>query len=120
MKTTICILIFVGVVAGVRGQIPVTDVAGLLNNKLSQLENIAKWTDSIAQLKAQIDQLKQQVAIQNDLRKWAGNPGDANSIDQPKKVIPVTKILQGVKQDFIYEMPPGSIVVLKLKTRPGI
>lgn len=77
MKRIIITLIIAGTVASVRGQIPVTDVAGLLNHKIAQLENIAKWTDSIAKLRAQIDHLKEQVAIQNDIRKWAGNPSEA-------------------------------------------
>jgi alpha-N-arabinofuranosidase len=45
----------------------------------------------------------------------AGNPDDSNSITQPKKVVPVTKTVHGVKPIFTYKMPPHSIVVLKLK-----
>ena len=48
----------------------------------------------------------------------AGNPEDSNSITQPKRVVPVTKTLRGVKSSFIYKMPPQSVVVLKLKARP--
>ena len=48
----------------------------------------------------------------------AGNPDDSNSITQPKRVVPVTKMLRGVKPGFTYEMPPASIVVLKLETHP--
>jgi len=47
----------------------------------------------------------------------AGNPDDTNSIQQPKKVVPVAKTIHGVKSEFIYPMPPDSIVVLKLKPR---
>jgi alpha-N-arabinofuranosidase len=47
-----------------------------------------------------------------------GNPDDSNSITQPKKVVPVTKMLRGVKPGFTYQMPPTSIVVLKLETHP--
>ena len=48
----------------------------------------------------------------------SGNPDDSNSITQPRKVVPVTSTVRGVKSGFIYEMPPHSIVVLKLKTHP--
>ncbi|HEX2853961.1 MAG TPA: hypothetical protein VHO24_12035 [Opitutaceae bacterium] len=61
----------------VRGQIPVTDFANLTNNRISQVENIAKWIESIAQLRTQIDQLNRQIDIQGDIRQWTGNPVDA-------------------------------------------
>lgn len=48
----------------------------------------------------------------------AGNPDDSNSMTQPKKVVPVTKTMRGIKPGFTYTLPPSSIVVLKLKTQP--
>jgi len=45
----------------------------------------------------------------------AGNPEDSNSITQPKKVIPLTTTVRGIKPVFNYTLPPHSIVVLKLK-----
>jgi alpha-N-arabinofuranosidase len=47
----------------------------------------------------------------------AGNPEDTNSITEPRKVVPVTTTVRHLKPDFIYTLPPNSIVVLKLKTR---
>jgi alpha-L-arabinofuranosidase len=47
----------------------------------------------------------------------SGNPADSNSITQPRNVIPVTTTVRGVKPGFAYEMPPHSIVVIKLKER---
>ena len=47
----------------------------------------------------------------------AGNLDDSNSMAQPRKVVPVTKTVRGVKPGFTYTMPPHSIVVLKLKAR---
>jgi alpha-N-arabinofuranosidase len=44
-----------------------------------------------------------------------GDPEDSNSLSQPRKVVPVTKTVHGVKPQFVYKVPPGSIVVLKLK-----
>jgi alpha-N-arabinofuranosidase len=46
-----------------------------------------------------------------------GNLEDSNSITQPKKIVPVTTTVRGVKPGFTYKMPPHSIVVLKLKAR---
>lgn len=77
MKTKLCLFLFV--VCGLHAQIPVTDVANLVNNQLSQAESIAKWVESIAQLKQQIQQLDQQINIQTDLRQWAGNPKAAGT-----------------------------------------
>ena len=48
----------------------------------------------------------------------AADSDDSNSITQPKQVIPVTKTISGLKPGFNYTLPPNSIVVLKLKTRP--
>ena len=47
----------------------------------------------------------------------AGNPDDSNSITQPKKIVPVTTTVRGVKPGFTYTLPPHSIVVLKLKAK---
>ena len=44
-----------------------------------------------------------------------GNPDDFNTIDDPKKVAPVTETVRGIKPSFTYNMPPYSIVVLKLQ-----
>jgi hypothetical protein len=79
MKTTIVVIILIAGALAARAQIPVTDVANLLNNKIAHIENIAKWADSIAKLRTQIDQLKQQIKIQNDIRQWAGDPSSAGA-----------------------------------------
>jgi hypothetical protein len=55
----------------------VTDVANLANNTALHVENIAKWAESLANLRTQIDQLHQQIDIQSDLRQWSGNPVEA-------------------------------------------
>jgi len=47
----------------------------------------------------------------------AGNPDDTNSIDDPKKVMPVTTTVHGIKPNFDYTMPAYSVVVLKLSAR---
>lgn len=77
MKNLIIILATLPLGAGLPAQIPVTDVANLVNNEVAHIENIAKWVESIEQLKTQITQLKEQVSIQSDLRKWSGNPARA-------------------------------------------
>lgn len=77
MKNISLLLLLPVLGAGMRAQIPVTDVANLVNNELEHIENIAKWAESIAQLKTQITQLNQQISIQGDLRKWTGNPASA-------------------------------------------
>jgi alpha-L-arabinofuranosidase len=46
-----------------------------------------------------------------------GNPDDSNSITQPKKIVPLTTTVSGIKPVFTYTLPPDSIVVLKLKAR---
>src|SRR5208282_1344068 len=48
----------------------------------------------------------------------AGDPEDSNLILDPRKVVPVNSTLSQVKPDFIYTLPPNSVVVLKLKGRP--
>ena len=78
MKTIILIFLLAAGNA-LHAQIPVTDVANLVNNELSQVENIAKWVESIAQLKQQITQLDQQISLQTDIRKWAGDPKAAGT-----------------------------------------
>jgi alpha-N-arabinofuranosidase len=48
----------------------------------------------------------------------AGNPEDTNSIRHPRNVVPVTKTVRDVRPAFTYTLPPHSIVVLKLESRP--
>lgn len=79
MKTTI-LLICAGIaVPCLHGQIPVTDVASIANNRIAQAENIAKWVDSINHLRQQIDSLNQVINLQSDIRRWTGNPVDAGA-----------------------------------------
>lgn len=80
MKPYILIVFIALVFAGqVRAQIPVTDVASIANNRIAQAENIAKWVESINNLRTQINQLNQQIDIQDDIRKWTGNPTEAGA-----------------------------------------
>jgi hypothetical protein len=79
MKSLIFLLLLVALVNRGHAQIPVTDIASITNNRLAHAENIAKWVDSIAQLRTQIDQLNQQINIQDDIRKWSGNPTEAGA-----------------------------------------
>lgn len=57
--------------------IPVVDAANLANNTTNHLMTLAKWVENIAQLKQQISHLKEQIAIQDELRNWAGDPKKA-------------------------------------------
>ncbi len=76
MKSKLCLL-FLCIVAGLRAQIPVTDLANLANHRIAHAESIVKWVDSINRLKTQITQLNQQIGIANDIREWAGDPKSA-------------------------------------------
>lgn len=73
------LLLFLCAVSLGWAQIPVTDVASISNNRIAHAESIAKWVDSIAKLRTQIDQLNQQINIQGDIRKWTGNPVEAGA-----------------------------------------
>ena len=48
----------------------------------------------------------------------AGAPEDTNSIEHPRTVVPVTTMVTGIQPGFNYTLPPHSIVVLTLKSRP--
>jgi alpha-L-arabinofuranosidase len=47
----------------------------------------------------------------------ASSLDDANSLEQPKKIIPHTEKVTGLSADFTRELPPYSVTVLKLKTK---
>jgi len=79
MKTTLILLLVLLGMRPLLAQIPVTDVASITNNSIAHAEDIAKWVESINNLKTQINQLNQQIAIQDDIRKWAGNPVEAGA-----------------------------------------
>jgi alpha-L-arabinofuranosidase len=67
-------------------------------------------------MKIEIDGIAS-VSSKADAIVLAGNLEDSNSITQPRKVVPVTTTVRGVKPVFAYLLPPHSIVVLKLKAR---
>ena len=74
MKTPLLILVLALTGTRAFAQIPVTDAASILQQELSTAETLAQWAQSIAQLKIQVSQFNQQIAIQGDLRNWTGNP----------------------------------------------
>jgi alpha-N-arabinofuranosidase len=47
----------------------------------------------------------------------ADSPDDTNSIDDPKKIIPVTEKVDGLAANFTREFPPYSITILELKAK---
>src|ERR1022692_3499319 len=79
MKTLLCLLVLAATGAPAFAQIPVTDVASIVQQELSTAETLAQWAQSIAQLKTQVSQLNQQISIQSDLRSWIGNPSVAGA-----------------------------------------
>jgi len=86
-------------------QIPVTDVANLAVNQASQTANLAKWVESINNLRTQIDQLNRQINIQDDIRRWSGNPVEAGA-----KVV-----LEGLGQkDLVRDYGKGKRAILGL------
>jgi alpha-N-arabinofuranosidase len=46
----------------------------------------------------------------------ANSPDDTNSIQEPKKIVPVTETVDGLGSDFTREFPPYSITVLEIKS----
>lgn len=64
---------------GASAQIPVTDAANLAANQAAHSAAIAKWVESINNLRTQIDQLNRQINIQDDIRRWSGNPIEAGA-----------------------------------------
>lgn len=47
----------------------------------------------------------------------AKSPDDTNSIDEPRKIIPVTSTVEGLGKDFVRIFPPYSISVLQIKRK---
>lgn len=79
MRTIVALILVLATNATLRAQIPVTDAASIANNRASQAQTIAKWVESINNLRQQIDALNRQINIQSDIRRWAGNPVDAGA-----------------------------------------
>ena len=47
----------------------------------------------------------------------ADSPDDTNSIQEPKKIVPVMEKVDGLGTDFTREFPPYSITILELKAK---
>lgn len=75
MKTALFLLLPLALSA----QIPVTDGANLAANQVAHTATLAKWVESISNLRTQIDQLNRQIVIQDDLRRWSGDPVEAGA-----------------------------------------
>ncbi|HTQ30428.1 MAG TPA: hypothetical protein VMI53_04405 [Opitutaceae bacterium] len=74
MKTLFLALIVAVAATRVSAVLPVFDAANIAQQQVAHAEEIAKWVESIAQLKTQIDQLNQAISLQSDIRRWAGDP----------------------------------------------
>ena len=44
-------------------------------------------------------------------------PDDTNSITDPEKIIPVSTVINGIKQNFEHVLPPYSVTILQLQTK---
>jgi alpha-N-arabinofuranosidase len=58
------------------------------------------------------------LASQGTMLTLAGSPEDTNSHSHPRNVVPVTTTIRNVQPAFTCLLPPNSITVLKLKSRP--
>jgi alpha-N-arabinofuranosidase len=47
----------------------------------------------------------------------AGSPDDTNSIQEPRKIVPVAEKVDGLGTDFTRDFPPYSITILELKAK---
>ena len=47
----------------------------------------------------------------------AQRPEDTNSIDEPNKIIPITTVLKGIKNNFTHSFPAYSITVMQIETK---
>lgn len=47
----------------------------------------------------------------------AATPTETNSIDQPRRVVPVTRKVRGIQSKFTYTVAPNSITVLRVDAR---
>jgi hypothetical protein len=80
MKPTIpAILLGLGLYSPVSAVLPVTDVASIVQNRVAHAATLAQWVESINNLRTQINQLNQQISIQDDLRRWSGNPAEVGA-----------------------------------------
>jgi len=59
----------------------------------------------------------QSVAPTADALTLAAEPDATNSIDEPRKVVPVSSQVSGVRPTFTYSAPANSITVLGIKSR---
>jgi alpha-N-arabinofuranosidase len=57
------------------------------------------------------------LASKSTVISLSGKADDTNSIDDPRKIVPVTQSVRGLKPSFTLTLPPNSIVVLKVKAR---
>jgi alpha-N-arabinofuranosidase len=53
----------------------------------------------------------------NALVLKGSSPDDTNSIQEPKKIVPVTEKVNGLGKDFTRAFPPYSITILELKAK---
>ena len=74
MKKSLFVLIFIAMAVRAPALIPVFDAASITQQQIAHAEEIAKWMESIAQLRTQINQLNQAISLQSDIRRWAGDP----------------------------------------------
>ncbi|HWY29624.1 MAG TPA: hypothetical protein VNX46_02650, partial [Candidatus Acidoferrum sp.] len=58
-----------------------------------------------------------EVAAVAKMAVLGGENGDVNSMDTPKKIVPVESRLEGVSSNFSHDFPPCSITVLRFNVK---
>jgi alpha-L-arabinofuranosidase len=58
-----------------------------------------------------------QIAKQADVQTLTGQPEDVNTIDAPQKVSPEKCTISNAAAKFVYEFPPYSLTVMRLKAK---
>jgi type IV secretion system protein VirB5 len=76
MKKLVCAITIIAAWTSVSAQIPVTDGANLANSISSQVENIAKYTQQLQQMKLQVEEAKRMYSQLNGLRDVGGLMND--------------------------------------------
>jgi alpha-N-arabinofuranosidase len=92
----------------------IQDKSGLVIIKIVNLLNTPKLCKIVLSYKQQI-KYKGEVTVMTSKEVM-----DMNSIKEPEKVVPMTDVLNGLKNTFKYNCPANSIVIIKVRFRKGI
>jgi alpha-L-arabinofuranosidase len=100
-----------------RGPEPLSAVVGREEKTGDIIVKVANFSDRATETTLNLNGISRISPTATAITLTSGSPTDENTLEQPEKIFPVTKKVEGLGPTFRYTFPAYSVTVLRLKTK---